>query len=213
MSLNSANHGVFGGCAPGVQENPARAGLAPVVGAAMAEASKALAASEPVQESLFEPAGRMMSAEEAREERKAGRPKGATNKASGDLRRFLQRQGVDPHMIMAEYLALSPEELAARLGCSRADAFDRQIKMAESLMPYVRAKLAPVDDTGRAVPVMVFQMGGQAAPMAANGLIKPPYVVEGEAMGLEYEIVDNQWVSKALAGHSVTSSDDEGEKA
>lgn len=212
MSLNTAENGVFGGCAPGLPENPARAGLAPVLAAAMAEASKALAASQPLQESLFEPAGRHMTVDEAREERRRGRPKHAANKASGDLRRFLQHKGVDPHMLMAEWLALSPEELAARLGCSRADAFDRQIKMAESLMPYVRAKLAPVDDTGKAVPVMVFQMGGQAAPVAANGMVKPPYVIEGEAMGIEYEVVDNQWVSKSILSQVVETLDDEGQK-
>jgi hypothetical protein len=215
MMDQTAQNGVFGGCAPGVAENPARAGIAPIVGAAMAQASRDLAASQPVQDELFEPEGRILTPQEARDERKRGRgrPAGAANKSSGDLRKFLQHQGVDPHMIMAGWLALSPEEMAARIGCKVAEALDRQMRMAESLMPYVRAKLAPVDDTGRAVPVMVFQMGnGGAGSLTPSGVVKPPYVIEGEAMGLEYELQGNQWVSKQSIIDTFIPDDEAGQK-
>lgn len=212
MQVENPQNGVFGTCAPDAGGNSGRAGIAPVIGAAMAKASADLAASQPVQDELFEPAGRFMTADEAREERKRGRgrPQGAANKSSGDLRKYLQHQGVDPHLIKAQWLTISPEEMAARLRCTVLEAYQEQQKLAESLMPYVRAKLAPVDDHGNTVPFMVFNMGGNGVQVAQNGMVKPPYVIEGEAMGLEYEVQGNQWVRK-LANHSSVEHDESDE--
>ena len=215
MTDQTAQNGVFGGCAPGVAEIPARAGIAPIVGAAMAQASRDLAASQPVQNELFEPEGRMLTAQEARDERKRGRgrPKGAHNLSSRQMRKLFQAVGVDPLMNKLEWLQLSPEELAERLGCSRLEAFQELQKLNDATLPYIHAKLAPVDDAGRAVPVMVFQMGnGGAGSLTPSGVVKPPYVIEGEAMGLEYELQGNQWVSKQAAIDAVIPDDEAGQK-
>ena len=108
---------------------------------------------------------------------KAGRPPGRQNKSTRLLREWLLRGGVLPQRWMMDWLTIAPEELAARLKCSVADAWDRQAKLAEKLNPYFMAAMAATDDKGNAVPVFAFYSGGHrdgpggSAPDAAT----PPW--------------------------------------
>jgi len=54
----------------------------------------------------------------AADERKRGRPKGAENLSSRQLREMLVRAGGHPLIHLARWATLTPEELAKRLGCS-----------------------------------------------------------------------------------------------
>jgi len=91
----------------------------------------------------------------AADERKRGRPKGAENLSSRQLREMLVRAGGHPLIHLARWATLTPEELAKRLGCSVVEAFDRQVAIWDKLAPYVAAKLAPTDEKGNAVPGLV----------------------------------------------------------
>lgn len=93
---------------------------------------------------------------------KAGRPTGAKNLATRELKEWIvQLLGGTPQERLARWAMLEPEELARRLGCSVADAFDRQVKILEGLAPYLMAKMVPVDEKGNAVPFIQLVTGGQ----------------------------------------------------
>lgn len=105
---------------------------------------------------------------EAERTRKAGRPKGAQNLVTQEMKRWLvQLLGRTPQEWRIRWLMIEPEELAKRLGCSVADAFDRQDRIAKELQPYFMAAMQPVDDQGRPVPLVALSIGGQVGQ--ANG--------------------------------------------
>ncbi|CAM5767144.1 hypothetical protein [Bosea minatitlanensis] len=107
-------------------------------------------------------------AAEAERTRKAGRPNGAQNLATRELKRWLvQLLGRTPQEWRVRWLMIQPEELARRLGCSVAEAWDRQDRIAQSLQGYFMANMQPVDDQGRAVPLVALSIGGQVGQ--ANG--------------------------------------------
>lgn len=119
---------------------------------------------------------------------KGGRPKGAQNLATRELKQWIVHLlGGTPQEQMARWAMLQPEELAKRLGCTVAEAFDRQQKIRMELAPYFMARMQPVDDQGRPVPFVALAIGGQVgnanggAPWAAwfNG--QTPETIEGTA--------------------------------
>lgn len=107
-------------------------------------------------------------AAEAERTAKAGRPKGAQNLATRELKDWIVRLlGGTPQERMARWAMLEPEELAKRLSCSVSDAFDRQQAILKELAPYFMARMQPVDDQGRPVPFVALAIGGQVGN--ANG--------------------------------------------
>lgn len=101
---------------------------------------------------------------------KAGRPAGAQNLSTRELKAWIvQLLGGTPQERMARWVMLEPEELGKRLGCSVADAFDRQVAILKELSPYLMAKMQPVDETGKAVPFIQLVTGGQV--QGANGAV------------------------------------------
>jgi hypothetical protein len=97
--------------------------------------------------------------ERAIDARKRGRPPGAANKSTKDLREYLLRRGVNPLQAMMEWALHTPESLAAELGCTRLEAFDRLAGVWRELAPYFAAKMVPVDDEGRPLPMFAMQFG------------------------------------------------------
>ena len=188
MMGEAAETGMLGACAAA----PApRAGARPLA-AVVARAATVEERQE--QAGLFEPEPRPLTVEEAREERRRGRPKGSTSLKTQDLARLAAALGADPHHWALRWLQLSPEELARRLCCKVSEAWDRQQGLARDLAPYFRPKLAPVDDAGRAVPNLVFVQGGAAGQPAAGPAV-PPWVAALEADGVELvQNEQNQWV-------------------
>ncbi len=125
MTGASDEQGVFGLCAPGAPASRPGASLGGSRQIAV-EAVEGIKAglTEAEQLGLLDLAGKPMTATQAEAERRGrGRPLGASNHSSRELRRFLGAVGADPLMQTVEWLRLSPEELARRLGCSIAQAF------------------------------------------------------------------------------------------
>ena len=138
----------------------------------------------------------------ATEERKRGRPKGAENLSSRQLREMLIRAGGHPLIHLARWATMTPEEMARRLGCKVVEAFDRQVAIWDKLAPYVAAKLAPTDEKGNAVPGLVISIGDQAinAGIGVSAGGSPPWLAAyRDADGRVIEGVEIQGVSRSGA--------------
>ena len=147
------------------------------------------------------PAGRRIEqrdiARAAAAERRAGRPPGATNLATRELRRALHASGLDAVWEMARWARLTPEELAERLGCTRLEAFDRLQALRREVARYQHAPMAATDDRGNVVPTMVMAVGGV---VATPGNARPPW--EWDRDGTFIEVEQNQQVSEGEADRS-----------
>jgi hypothetical protein len=113
-------------------------------------------------------------AEELGRRRSRGRPPGAVNKSNAALREYLLARGVNPLQRLMEWALHDPDTLAIELGCTRLEAFRELRAVWEGLAPYFMAKMVPVDDQGRPVPVMLMQFGQFGAPREAGG--KAPWL-------------------------------------
>lgn len=173
-----------------------------VIGGAVAGVRAALA--QPAEEQLalgdllptrFE--GTDAAEQVARVERGRGRPAGAQNKATKEVKAYIQRVLGDPMVEMARWAMHTPQSLAKELGCTTLEAFDRLQAIRKELLPYFYARMAPVDDTGKAVPTFNLQIGGSQVAVVA-GPDRPPW---------EYE--QDQWVeeAKAQSSHDAPSHD------
>lgn len=92
--------------------------------------------------------------------RKRGRPAGAINKKTVQLRQYLAGMGFrDPALVLAQTYSMPLEKMAAILDCDRHDAYKMQMNAAEALMPYLHGKMplkVEVDD--KPMPVVVLNM-------------------------------------------------------
>lgn len=95
--------------------------------------------------------------------RRPGRPKGSTNKRSGDLQKYVEAQygGMTPGQQAAQLglvtaqelreakgdlvmaMAIKAQKLAALLGCEARDAWILMQKERADLLPYIHQKLPP----------------------------------------------------------------------
>lgn len=144
-----------------------RDGTAGVVGAAIGEIGAALPA--PAEQLDMLPPSRF-GAEDHRGERmrgaiarhRAGRPPGAQNKATRDVKEFCRRVfGLDPMVEGFRWALHTPETLAAELSCSKLEAYDRLAELHKDLRRYFYAPLSFVDDQGQPVPSITMVVGGQ----------------------------------------------------
>src|SRR5262245_23737534 len=142
--------------------------------AAEAEAAAAIAAAGEQLDMLeLLPVTRLAGAELERAQREAiaqaaprgrGRPLGAGNLATRDVKRVLVKMFGDPLLESARWLLHSPRSMAAELGCTVLEAWDRQQKIRDSLAPFVHARLGPVGEDGRAiVPAFNLVLGSELA--------------------------------------------------
>jgi hypothetical protein len=89
-----------------------------------------------------------------------GRPKGAANKRTLQMRDLYLRMGLPhPMLKMGQMLQLTVEDLARLLCCSLLDAADFQRKIAADLAPYLESKMPTRVDlpTGEGLPVLVIR--------------------------------------------------------
>lgn len=143
--------------------------------------------------------------ERAIEARKRGRPPGAVNRSTKELREYLLRRGVNPLQAMMEWALHSPESLSRELGCTPLEAFDRLKSLWEALAPYIAPRMVAVDEDGQALPLLQLVIGGQRlAPSAGS---EPPWITQLR------QIEQNQQVSGAPADVSHASASHQDEKS
>lgn len=113
---------------------------------------------------------------QAVERRGRGRPKGARNVATREVVDFIRRTIGDPLIESARWLLLEPSEMAKLIGCTTAEAYDRQEAVRQYLARYMHAPLAAIDGQGNAVvPRLTMVLGGQHAHLSASGAELPPW--------------------------------------
>lgn len=142
-------------------------------GAVAAEvALAAVSAAEPAAEQLSmlpptrfaEGDSRHEDLAEAVKRDQAGRPPGARNLNTRQTLAFIRSVMGDPALNRARWLRHTPATLAAELGCTKAEAFDRLDRINADLSRLFYAPMAPVDGDGNAVaPRFVMQIGGETA--------------------------------------------------
>ncbi len=110
--------------------------------------------------------------------RERGRPAGASNRMTRDVKALVNRLLGDPLLEQANWARHTPQSLARVLGCTKIEAFDRLMQIYRELAPYLHARLAPVDGQGNAaVPVLqIVQANG--APLAGAGRAPWEYMQE-----------------------------------
>jgi hypothetical protein len=86
-----------------------------------------------------------------------GRPVGAQNRATREwVRHLLARHG-SPLERLLEIAGQAPEALAAQLGCTRLEAFDRQLTALREAVPFLHQKL-PQAIQVEGAPLMAVQI-------------------------------------------------------
>ena len=117
---------------------------------------------------------------------KGGRPKGAQNLSTRQLREFLlvKMGGKTPQEQVAQWASLGPEGLAKAMVMQRGDAFALWLRMQEWLGRYFMAPMVPVDADGKPAPSIMVSIGGQTGIVTASGEVKPPwaYIEENQAL-------------------------------
>jgi len=140
---------------------------------------------------------------EAARVRGRGRPPGAQNVATQQAKAWLVRMFGDPMIESARWLLHTPASLAAELDCTLLEAFDRQQRIREALMGFIHAKVAPVGEDGRPLPMFQLIMGGAEG---LDGGTVAPWLNDPEvARTLELEDERNQGVSVDAGDQSQTS--------
>lgn len=125
--------------------------------------------------------------------RGVGRPLGAPNLATRQVKEFIVKVFGDPLIESARWLLHTPATLARALDCTVAEAFDRQQRIREALAPYIHAKVAPVGEDGQPVPFFQLIMGSPGGPGA---VARAPWLDDPEVrQALEHEDQRNQRVS------------------
>lgn len=126
---------------------------------------------------------------------RAGRPKGAQNKATREMLEFVRKVCGDPMERRFRWAMHTPESLSIELGCTKTEAFDRLDRLWADLSRYFYAQQAAVDGQGNAVrPQFTMLVGGQHAHLTgAPGTVRPPWDYDG---GPTSEIDENQRLSQ-----------------
>lgn len=123
----------------------------------------------------------------------AGRPPGAVNKSTAQLREWLLARGVHPLQRMMEWMLHTPQSLAAELGCTQLEAFDRLRQLWADAAPFFAPRLQPTDDQGNAVPFFQMVMGGNQVAIGSGASV-PPWIYAGGPAPLAIE--QNQALSE-----------------
>ncbi len=122
-----------------------------------------------------------------------GRPPGSRNKSTDQWVDYLLARYRSPLVALAEAYSRPVEELAKELGCSKLEAFTRQVMAAKELAPYVHQKqpvAVQVDSTGVVSLIIHAPGAGGQVPAGAGAKVVAGVLVDGEAETESDEISD-----------------------
>jgi len=95
----------------------------------------------PAQEILLLPEDPALRRQEILSPRGRGRPPGSRNRSTEAWRQYLLHQYESPLVGLAEIYSRPVADLAAELGCSKAEAFRMQMVAMKELAPYMHGKM------------------------------------------------------------------------
>lgn len=87
-----------------------------------------------------------------------GRPGGSVARKTAEWQAYMLARYRSPLVVLAETFSRSVEELAQALGCTRLEAFDRQLRAADALAPFIHSRM----------PAAVQLDGAPVAPVVLN---------------------------------------------
>lgn len=99
--------------------------------------------------------------------RRAGRPRGSSNKRTAKWRDYLTSRYAHPLEVLASTISRTPAELAAELGCTRLEAFQLQQRAAAELAPYMESKMPTLAHVAMDSGLTIL-MPGVNAPIGAT---------------------------------------------
>ena len=103
--------------------------------------------------------------------RRRGRPPGAKNKKTEELRAYLERTGQMPTEYLASIYRANTAELATKLGAKKHEVVKMQVAAASALLPYTEAKVtADMNVQQNIAPVMLVS-DETARAMSKQGVI------------------------------------------
>jgi hypothetical protein len=113
-------------------------------------------------------AGRVLLGDRGR--RGPGRPPGSRNKRDEVTVRHLLQRYRDPRAVALERIQMHPADLAAWLGCTIAEADDKQRLWAAAVLPFIAARITPeVLNDNRQVVHLTIHEGHSDSPIGAGG--------------------------------------------
>ncbi|MFT4115434.1 hypothetical protein [Bradyrhizobium sp.] len=157
-----------------------KAAVAEVIASAAAAAAPA-----PVEQLELMPATRFEPGSdrhdklvEAVRANKRGRPPGAENVATREMKAFVLKVFGDPLLWRFRYLQHTPETLARELNCTMLEAYDRLDRLAADLSKLFYGQMAQVDSAGQAVaPRLTMVFTGQSASASGpDGSARAPWL-------------------------------------
>lgn len=154
---------------------------------------------EPVQLGLLgerEPAA-LAAAGPAREPGKAGRPLGAINKATADVKAFLERRYRSPLVGLAELgsgaelaqLLTRAKTIAAELGCKPIEALKVIIDASDKLAPFMHSKMPQIHDAKAVGGVTLVQITAESLAAAGGNIAVAVMIATGEQ---NQEVIEGQ---------------------
>jgi len=184
------------------------------IGAAAAELGAVKAAADGEQWPLFDIPTRFCGVraldrphaaekvERAAEAHRRGRPAGASNKSTAELRKWLLARGVHPLEQLMRYSMHTPESLAVELDCSLLEAMNVLVGLWRELAPYFASKVPPTDDAGNVVPFMQFNFGDAGGARSAAPGAPPWLAFDADQAEQKQEVsVPAAMVSHATVSH------------
>lgn len=94
-----------------------------------------------------------------------GRPKGAKDRRTTDMVRFIRANYRDPLVFLADAISRPVEQLAAELATDRDEAFKLQLAAARELAPYMHGKQQPVEGEVQAPVTFTIEATAEVAAM------------------------------------------------
>lgn len=116
--------------------------------------------------------------------RRGGRPVGARNRKTQEWVDFILRRYPSPLVALAETMSRPVGELAHELGCTKLEAFDRQIEAAKHLAPYLHQKL-PTELNVATRPGVNLVLSGAAVGFAIGDPDVDAMLAAGLTVGVE----------------------------
>lgn len=107
-------------------------------------------------------------------QRSAGRPAGSRNKSTQAWRDHILGRYSSPLVFLAEAYSRSVHDLARELGCTLLEAYDRQVKAAAELAPYLHGKMPVELQVNGALPLLAMippEVAAAAYKRAADGTV------------------------------------------
>lgn len=145
--------------------------------------------------------GRVVSSRIGEATRSRGRPPGASNKRTADVRDYLLSRYAHPLEVLAQMISRPTDTLAAELGCKPVEALALQKSAAAELAPYLEGKMPVTVNVNGRRDVVLFMPGVNAPEVTLGELAQA--IEEGGIEAIDW--------SRASAGQVIEHQPNSGD--